>query len=77
MVALTCLPDWFVTLSLLRDTNLLNAFFIQGTVLGLQWWTKAPAIMEHTFCCKIDNKKKKNEQVCNTLSGSDRAMDKW
>lgn len=33
---------------------------LPGTVLGVQWLTKVPAIMEHTFYCRIDNKEMSN-----------------
>lgn len=53
--------------------NLLNACSMAGTVLGLQWWTKVPAFMEHTFYCKIDSKEMNNGVIyCQVM---ERAMD--
>lgn len=33
---------------------------LPGTVLGVQWLTKVPAIMEHPFYCRTDSKEMSN-----------------
>lgn len=46
---------------------------LPGTVLGVQWLTKVPAIMEHPFYCRIDSKEMSNFVVHSQVG--ERAVD--
>lgn len=46
---------------------------LPGTVLGVQWLTKVPSIMEHPFYCRTDSKEMSNFVVHSQVG--ERAVD--